>query len=90
MNPPPYLLRFTREAAAVLSDLTKDERKLHKVRRALGRLETNPRHPGLNSHPYRSLHGIGGETVWDSYIENHTPSAWRIFWHYGPEPRTIT
>jgi len=23
--------------------------------------------------------------VWDSYVENKTPGAWRIFWHYGPD-----
>jgi hypothetical protein len=23
--------------------------------------------------------------VWDSYVENRTPSAWRIFWHFGPD-----
>lgn len=90
MTAPPYRLRFVREAAAVLSDLAKDEWKLRKVRQALGRLEVNPRHPGLNSHPYRSLHGLRGETVWDSYVENRTPSAWRIFWHYGHDPETIT
>jgi hypothetical protein len=23
--------------------------------------------------------------VWDSYVENRTPGAWRIFWQYGPD-----
>ena len=64
--------------------------KLKKVRKALGLLQTNPRHPGLNSHKYTSLHGASGEDVWDSYVENNTPAAWRIFWHYGPGDGQIT
>lgn len=25
-----------------------------------------------------------------SYVENNTPGAWRIFWEYGPGARQIT
>jgi hypothetical protein len=88
-----YKLLFTDTAARVLEDLGGHEqysRKLKKIRKTLGMLESNPRHPGLRSHPYSSLRGVSGETVWDSYVENRTSSAWRIFWHYGPEPQTIT
>ena len=58
--------------------------KLQKVQRALARLEQNPRHPGLASHQYESFPVDHDVKVWDSYIENNTPSAWRIFWRYGP------
>jgi hypothetical protein len=88
-----FALRFTRVAAEQLETLSRDghsEKKLAKVRRALGRLQTNPSHPGLNSHKYSSMSGTNGEDVWDSYVENNTPSAWRIFWHYGPGNRVIT
>ena len=88
-----YKLLFTDTAARVMEDLERHEqysRKLKKVRKALGQLESNPRHPALRSHRYYSLRGVGGGAVWDSYAENHTPSARRIFWHYGPEPQTIT
>lgn len=53
-------------------------------------LEANPRHPGLNSHKYAELKGANGEDVWESYVENRTPSAWRVFWHYGPGKDTVT
>jgi hypothetical protein len=23
--------------------------------------------------------------MWDSYVENRTPGAWRIWWMYGPD-----
>jgi len=93
MSAPPYRLKFTREAAAVLDDLASKAQyavKLKRVRKALGQLELNPRYPALNSHKYESLRGTNGEDVWDSYVENNTPSAWRIFWHYGPEEDTLT
>lgn len=89
----PFKLRFTTEASTVLEELAaspQHARKLQKVRKALGLLQQNPRHPGLNSHKYTSLHGSNGEDVWDSYVENKTPSAWRIFWHHGPEEGVIT
>jgi len=59
--------------------------KLRKVRRALARLAENPRHPGLASHRYESFPVDREVKVWDSYVENNTPSAWRIFWRYGPD-----
>jgi hypothetical protein len=36
------------------------------------------------------MKGAAGQPLWDSYVENHTPSAWRIFWHYGPGDGEIT
>jgi hypothetical protein len=85
----PYKLKFSASAARTLSDLEggdpNDQRKPRKVRRALGRLEQIPRHPGLASHPYESLPLDRNIKVWDSYVENNTPSAWRIFWRYGPD-----
>ncbi|MBW7927726.1 MAG: hypothetical protein H3C58_06485 [Fimbriimonadaceae bacterium] len=88
-------LLFSTEAKAQLRDLehdprTKDLVKLKRVRRCLGLLEANPRHPGLNSHKYAELKGPNGEDVWESYVENRTPSAWRVFWHYGPGKDTVT
>lgn len=89
----PFKLSIADEAAQVLEDLgstAQYEKKLKKVRRTLGRIESDPRHPGLNSHKYDSISGINGEEVWESYVENNTPSAWRVFWHYGPGSGAIT
>lgn len=86
-------LVFTQEADSQLTALEQEADKagkLKKVNKALGFLESNPKHPGLNSHKYSSLSGVNGEDVWDSYVENNTPSAWRIFWHYGPNAGEIT
>lgn len=84
-----YKLRFTSSAKETLDDLASgdanDQAKLKKVQRALARLELDPRYPGLHSHQYESFPVDKDVKVWDSYVENHTPSAWRIFWRYGPE-----
>ncbi|EQD45219.1 hypothetical protein B1B_13156 [mine drainage metagenome] len=40
-----------------------------------------PSYPGLHSHKYESMARPNGEEVWESYLENQTPRAWRAFWH---------
>ena len=65
--------------------------KLKKVCNTLKHLrELGPRHPGLNSHAYQSIRGPGGSQLWESYVENRTPGAWRIWWIYGPGDGQIT
>lgn len=90
-----FALRFTGEARDHLKALEsdadkKDLDKLAKVRACLGKLQSNPKHPGLNSHEYEELTGEKGVKVWESYVENKTPAAWRVFWHYGPGRGIIT
>jgi hypothetical protein len=61
------------------------------VQKALRQLrDAGPSYPGLHSHKYESLTGPGGEDVWESYIENKTPGAWRLFWVYGPDGDELT
>ncbi|MQA92363.1 MAG: hypothetical protein GEU90_19405 [Gemmatimonas sp.] len=80
-----FKLSFTPEAASVLKRLeTENNPKLKKVQKALGLLETNPRHPGLSTHEFTSLAGPAGEKVFEAYVESRTPGAWRVFWYYGP------
>ena len=87
------ILSYTEEADRNLSALEKDKglaKRLKAVRKALGYLETNPRHPALNTHPFTSLQGPNGQKVFEAYAENDTPAAYRIFWHYGPGTDEIT
>ena len=88
-----FRLLFTKEASANLEGLEADKglsKKLKAVRKALGLLETNPRHPSLNTHKFSSLRGPAGEEVFEAYAESKTPAAYRIFWIYGPEKGVIT
>ena len=88
-----FTLKFTEQAEADLESLEEDKSLLKRfkaVRKALGYLETNPRHPGLHTHKYSSLSGPSGEEISEAYAENKTPAAYRIFWFYGPDKKEIT
>jgi|TARA_R110002111_G_scaffold10471_1_gene33850 hypothetical protein len=88
-----FKLLFTEEASSNLIDLNKDQSKkkrLKAVNKALGYLETNPKHPSLNTHEYDSLSREFGIKIFEAYAENRTPQAYRIFWHYGPDKKDIT
>jgi hypothetical protein len=88
-----FSLRWTAEAVRNLRKLEHDRglsKRLKAVRKALAYLETNPRHPGLNTHKYESLAGENGEDIFEAYAESKTPAAFRIFWHYGPGKSVIT
>lgn len=67
-----------------------DQPRWKKVLKTFNLLSENPRHPGLNSHPFEDLDEVFGERIWESYIENKTPSAWRAWWFYGPEDGQIS
>lgn len=60
------------------------------VKKALGYLEINPKHPSLNTHEYNELTRMLGKKIFEAYAENKTPAACRIFWYYGDEKNEIT
>jgi hypothetical protein len=71
--------------------LSSDEREfLDKWSKALEYLSQNPKHPGLQTHEIDDLSRKFGVKVWQSYLENNTPGAGRIFWAYGPDRQQIT
>ncbi|HEX8674352.1 MAG TPA: hypothetical protein VF710_20805 [Longimicrobium sp.] len=68
-----------------------DDRELFKKwSKATVLLRDNPKHPGLNSHEIDALTQRYGRKVFQSYLENNTPGAGRLFWVYGPEEGQIT
>jgi hypothetical protein len=72
-------------------ELNAAERRLaKKLARAVLHLQDNPFHPGLQSHEIDALSARYGQKVFESYLENNTPSAGRIFWVYGPRRNFIT
>jgi hypothetical protein len=86
-------LKFTKQADEDLTRFEQNQglaKRLKAIRKALGYLELNPRHQGLNTHECGSLMGANGEKVFEAYAENKTPAAYRIFWHYGPGKDAIT
>ena len=53
-------------------------------------METNLRHPSLNTHEYHNLSGPNGEKVFEAYAQQKTSGAYRIFWYYGPGKNIIS
>lgn len=93
MSAGPFDLLFTAEADETrqeLADSSSHQVTYKKVLKALRLIQANPRHPGLHTHKYRTVKGDDGSEVWQSYVENKTPGAWRIWWQYGPEHGQIT
>lgn len=86
-----YNLKFLKEAIDNLEKLKKhgQNAKRKKIRLALDKLKENPRHPSLHTHKNNSFKAKGGEEIFQSYVENHTPGAYRIFWVYGEENTII-
>jgi len=77
----------------MLRELERDKglaKRLNAVRKALARLEANPKYPALRSHRFFSLSGPNGEDVYVSYAEQNTPAAYRVLWCYGPGKGVIT
>ncbi len=88
-----FHLLFTDEAIKQLNNLKKNAslaKRYKAVLKSLAYLESNPKHPSLNTHKYSSLSGLNGEEIFEAYAENHTPAAYRIFWHYGNKKNSIT
>ncbi len=86
-----FQLKFTPSARRSLEELEQQDPKKHKkVLKTLGLMEVNLRHPGLKTHKYSSLQGPNGEEVFEAYVENRTPGAFRVFWMYGPGQAEIT
>jgi hypothetical protein len=85
-----FRLRFTQAAREALDAVAKDATRQKKLRSCLARLEDDPRHPGLRSDRYVGIKGPDGAVVWESYVENRAPQAWRVWWRYGPDPGVIT
>jgi hypothetical protein len=83
----PRKLRFTPHAKEDLKRLEDDPSQakvLKAVRKTLGLMEVNLRHPSLNTHEFTSIKGPNGEKVFEAYAQQKTPGAYRVFFYYGP------
>jgi len=84
-----FALFLTPSAQADLDSIT-DPKRAKKVENTLAKLAANPGYQGLSTHRYEAFDKVYGKPVWESYAENRTSSAWRIWWAYGPERGQIT
>ena len=58
---------------------------LKQVRKTLGYLETNLRAKSLQTHKHESLTRRYGIEVFEAYVQQDTPGAYRVLWRYGPD-----
>jgi hypothetical protein len=67
-----FELQFSDDAKQYLNTLERSPdlaKRFKAVRKALGLLERNPRHPSLQTHEYHTLKGPSGEKVFAAYAE---------------------
>lgn len=88
-----FKIRFTVEAEQQLTNLKRSKSKKNQfkaVGKIIGYMKVNLRHPSLNTHKFDNIASPFKGDVFESYAQNKTPGAYRIFWVYGPEKGVIT
>ena len=88
-----FILEFTDTGDRHFRSLRDDPSKkriFKDVVKALRYMEINLRHPSLNTHEFHAILGPDGEKVFESYAQQNTPGAYRIFWYYGPGKNIIS
>ncbi len=90
-----FELIFTQRAQEELEHLEGSNRHaglVKQIKKTLGFLQTNPRHPSLQTHVFHSLGNPFDPEgkVFEAYVQQHTPAAYRLFWCYGPQKGQIT
>ena len=87
-----FTLKWARPARESFESLKADssrQKQYKAVKNALRKLAQDPFYPSLQSHSFNSLNGPDGEKVFESYAENRTPGAYRIFWYYESVERGV-
>lgn len=71
---------------------SKAEGLFKQVEKCVRLLLENPRHPGLHTHEFHSVEHPyhADQKVFEAYVQNRTPGAYRLFWCYGPAKGDIT
>lgn len=90
-----FELLFAESADAELKRLESspsEAGKTKQIKKALGYLQKNPKHPSLQTHKFDGFPNPYDEAqdVFVAYAQQHTPGAARILWCYGKERRQIT
>ncbi len=71
---------------------SKAEGLFKQVEKCVRLLLEKPKHPGLNTHEFDSIENPYDKKakVFEAYVQNRTPGAYRLFWCYGPAKGEIT
>ena len=90
MSAPPFRITLSDKVNKWAQDAKTNkrlERKYDKFKKTIKLLrDVGPRHTGLKTHAMKTWCTDDGKQIWNSYVENGTPSAWRMYWIYdGPD-----
>jgi hypothetical protein len=83
-----YKLRFTLTADEQLAGVENNHALkdvLRQIHKTLGYLEIDLRSKSLQTHEFESLTRRYGKKVFEAYVQQNSPAAYRIFWLYGPD-----
>lgn len=85
-------ISFTNRKKRNQKKSSKIEGLLKQVYKTVNLLKSNPRHPSLHTHEYDSIeHPFDTkQKIFEAYVQNNTPAAYRVFWCYGPAQKQIT
>ncbi len=81
-------LRFTPNASSQIDGIENNpslKGVLKQVRKTLGYLETSLHAKSLQTHGFESLTMRYGRKVFEAYVQQDAPGAYRVFWHYGDD-----
>lgn len=87
-----FEIRFTREAEDQFFLLKNNKSKqiqFKAVGKAIGLMKIDLWHPSLNTHKFDQIKSPFGGSVFETYAQNKTPGAYRIFWTYGVQKGEI-
>jgi hypothetical protein len=90
-----FTLKLTKPAQQQFDQLKTSKHHqgiFRQVQKTLRLLSQNPRHPSLQTHKFESIQHpyVATAPVFEAYAQHHAPSAYRVFWCYGPDRRQIT
>lgn len=86
-------MSYSSNALETLNKLQhKAPKKYRKVIQKLKLLQLNQRHPGLNTHKFKTLTGPNGEPMFEAYVEKSSKASvtLRVFWYYSSSQGSIT
>ncbi len=81
-----------RQSDSAPKKFSHQEKHFKTVLKTLELMQMNIRHPNLETHKYDEYQNPfdASKPVFEAYVQNNTPGAYRVFWVYGPKNDEIT
>lgn len=79
-------IKWTVIAKEQYNEIKRDNSKkglFKQIKKTIKLLSINPRHTSLQTHEFHSLTQQFGQKIFEAYIQNRTPAAYRLFFYYS-------